>query len=588
MVWTQSNITSGGNVKIVYADGLWVLSGLDGAEVDSIRSGLWYSEDGKTWVQSNVTIGGYRYATYADGLWVTGREDGAGGGLLYSEDGKTWVKSNVTRGCAYADALYEDGLWVAACDRRLWYSEDGKTWVQSNAAYSFSRLIYGDGLWGASSNSGGGLWFSEDGKTWEATGSPFESGISTPIAYGGGLWIASESDSTHADTGEGLWYSEDGKAWTQSNETSSFGWSAAYVNGLWFAKYAGIVQYSEDGKTWVNCSADDIPIYADGMWVSGGDGLRYSEDGKTWTQSNLPTAQYNHFVPAYGGGLWVASGYIADGKVVGLWYSEDGKTWVQIHNSGASYRYSTPIYGDGVWVTAAGSYGGNGLWYSSDLYAHKEYVDDRLAGLTTLPSPHALTLTGAVEATYDGSEDVTVEIPEGGNDLGIIGAEVGQTVKITAVDESGKPTAWEAVEMASRGEWELIGEVTSDGTGGAAGIAVEIRPSDWDRLHAEAVSVDDDNATYRLVLSTAMNWYDGAVLVSGKNRTMFSAFIENICGKLKIIAGRNTGYVSDANVGISNSPQLEYLASSYNYVRFDTNDNGAVPEGCTLKVWGYR
>lgn len=34
---------------------------------------------------------------------------------------------------------------------------------------------------------------------------------------------------------------------------------------------------------------------------------------------------------------------------------------------------------------------------------------------TLLPSPHALTLTGAVSATYDGSADVSVEIPEGGS-----------------------------------------------------------------------------------------------------------------------------------------------------------------------------
>ena len=34
--------------------------------------------------------------------------------------------------------------------------------------------------------------------------------------------------------------------------------------------------------------------------------------------------------------------------------------------------------------------------------------------LTALPSPNALTFTGAVTGTYDGSEAVTVEIPSGG------------------------------------------------------------------------------------------------------------------------------------------------------------------------------
>ena len=48
--------------------------------------------------------------------------------------------------------------------------------------------------------------------------------------------------------------------------------------------------------------------------------------------------------------------------------------------------------------------------------------------------------------------------------LGVTGATVGQIAKITAVDDSGKPTAWEAVDMPSGGvgcdEWELIADVT--------------------------------------------------------------------------------------------------------------------------------
>ena len=42
------------------------------------------------------------------------------------------------------------------------------------------------------------------------------------------------------------------------------------------------------------------------------------------------------------------------------------------------------------------------------------------------------------------------------------GASVGQIAKIAAVDDSGKPTAWEAVDMPSGGGemWELINEIT--------------------------------------------------------------------------------------------------------------------------------
>lgn len=104
----------------------------------------------------------------------------------------------------------------------------------------------------------------------------------------------------------------------------------------------------------------------------------------------------------------------------------------------------------------------------------------------TLPNPNPLTFTGAVEGSYDGSESVSIEIPtiagepgadgitphigDNGNwwigetDTGVSAsgsgesgdsggipipatAEIGQTIVVTAVDESGKPTAWEAADL---------------------------------------------------------------------------------------------------------------------------------------------
>lgn len=81
---------------------------------------------------------------------------------------------------------------------------------------------------------------------------------------------------------------------------------------------------------------------------------------------------------------------------------------------------------------------------------------------SSLPSPGKLTFTGAVTGTYNGVQDVTIEIPNsGGNvDLGVTGATVGQTVKISAVDENGVPTAWESVDFPSGGGKELVGDIT--------------------------------------------------------------------------------------------------------------------------------
>ena len=77
---------------------------------------------------------------------------------------------------------------------------------------------------------------------------------------------------------------------------------------------------------------------------------------------------------------------------------------------------------------------------------------------TALPNPNAMTFTGAVSGSYDGSAPLEVEIPSVGGGLTVTNtAAVGQTVRITAVDENGQPTEWEAVDMASGG-----GGTTSD------------------------------------------------------------------------------------------------------------------------------
>ena len=93
---------------------------------------------------------------------------------------------------------------------------------------------------------------------------------------------------------------------------------------------------------------------------------------------------------------------------------------------------------------------------------------------TELPNPAALTCTGAVNATYDGSTAVSVEIPSGGSggtdiSLGLTSAAIGQIIKVKAVDESGKPTAWEAADV---GGWELITDVTLTEDGGGTSLNV--------------------------------------------------------------------------------------------------------------------
>lgn len=64
-------------------------------------------------------------------------------------------------------------------------------------------------------------------------------------------------------------------------------------------------------------------------------------------------------------------------------------------------------------------------------------------------------MTQKVEAGIEiNTGDLYIKPINGNKDLGITGAQVGQIAKITTVDDTGKPTAWEAVDMPSGGTFD--------------------------------------------------------------------------------------------------------------------------------------
>ncbi len=87
------------------------------------------------------------------------------------------------------------------------------------------------------------------------------------------------------------------------------------------------------------------------------------------------------------------------------------------------------------------------------------------ASLTTVAD--AIREKGGTTAPMSFPEGMAKAIrgmPSGGTDisLGLTAATVDQTIKVKAVDADGKPTAWEAVDMAGDETWELIAEIDFD------------------------------------------------------------------------------------------------------------------------------
>lgn len=96
------------------------------------------------------------------------------------------------------------------------------------------------------------------------------------------------------------------------------------------------------------------------------------------------------------------------------------------------------------------------------------------------------------KAVYDALQDIGV--PSGADiSLNVTGATVGQTIKVKAVDADGKPTAWEAVDMAAGDTevWEKVCQVTT-----AENVSFIYQPFDGYYKKIRAIFLGESTAAY--------------------------------------------------------------------------------------------
>ena len=120
----------------------------------------------------------------------------------------------------------------------------------------------------------------------------------------------------------------------------------------------------------------------------------------------------------------------------------------------------------------------------------KKYLPDNPFNITGATVGQIAKIT-AVDDSGKPTAWEAVDLPSGGGGdiaLGITGASVGQIAKITAVDDSGKPTAWEAVDLPSGGGGDIALGITGASVGQIAKItAVDDtgKPTEWQAVTPE-------------------------------------------------------------------------------------------------------
>ena len=239
-------------------------------------------------------------------------------------------------------------------------------------------------------------------------------------------------------------------------------------------------------------------------------------------------------------------------------------------------------------------------------YATKDEIPD-VSGFATkaeipvvpkaLPNPNALTLTGAVNATYDGSTAVSVEIPSGGSggtdiSLGLTSAAVGQIIKVKAIDESGKPTAWEAADMPSGGgeTWEKISDVslTQDVSSYILASFGAYRKIKIIMERDAYVSGLSKNVWLRISLLGVNDFYVVGYITFeyGYKKWEATAEVNNAFISGHIMASNNPNAAASLNRKVSK--ELGDTAVSDLSLHLNFTDVSVIQDGDSVSVWGVR
>lgn len=209
----------------------------------------------------------------------------------------------------------------------------------------------------------------------------------------------------------------------------------------------------------------------------------------------------------------------------------------------------------------------------------------------------AIAAKNEVIAQHGTSLDEVAAILEtkaaGGTDisLGLTSASVGQIIKVKAVDESGKPTAWEAADMSEGGEtWEKISDVslTQDVSSYILASFGSYRKIKIMMERGTYVSGLSKNVWVRISSPNKNDFYTVGYLNSeyGYLKWEANAEVNNAFISGHIICSNNIN--ASANLIWKVSKELGNTAVSDLSLRLYFTDVSVIQNGDSVSVWGVR
>ena len=228
----------------------------------------------------------------------------------------------------------------------------------------------------------------------------------------------------------------------------------------------------------------------------------------------------------------------------------------------------------------------------------------RERGGTTAPLSFPAGMAKAVRGISSGGTDIS---------LGLTAATVGQTVKVKAVDADGKPTAWEAVDMAGGETWELIasGEMQETAalniTKGNNGLPfslksaqifvkgdISIHKSSSMRVSAERFDSNKDYDSYSVEVFYGKDnpkvnlWY---VLLEKTMPMLFWEVADDTLWRsadCQVLMGvhRYYRYTEDVTESVYGKDPLNHVINKVFIGKY--MGAGSMAAGCKYEIWGVR